>query len=125
MEVFILLELTTAYANSCLSTFRDRLSVPSSRIQRLACSILDDGTNILLRNVCRQLPTSTVQHPTRSKTSARPQRKPITLYLCRYYVSLHLWLSFTFLHHILQVFLFSPSHARITGTCSALLIVRN
>ena len=115
MEVFVLLERKAAYADSCLPTFRDNLSVSSSRTQQSACSILDDGTNIVSRNVCKQLPPSTVQHPTRSKTSTRPRRKPTTLYPCCYCVSLHLWLSLRFLHRILHAFLCStpPTHVSL------------
>jgi len=80
MEVFILLERKAAYVNNCLPTYRDSLSISSSRIKLSACSILDDGTNILSQNVYKQLPKSTVQHPTRSKTSTRPRRKLTTLY---------------------------------------------
>jgi len=112
MEVFVLLELKAAYVNSCLPTFQDSLSVSSSRIKRSACSILDDGTNILSRNVCKQLPSSTAQHPTWSKTSTRPQRKLTNLYPCCYYVSLQPWHSFSFFLRILHAFLFSP-HAII------------
>jgi hypothetical protein len=102
MEVLVLLELK---ANSCLPTLRDSLSVSFSRIQRPTCSILDDGTDIRSHNVCKQLPTSTAQHPTKSKASNRPRRKPTTLYPC-YYVSLHLWLSFRLPYRILNAFLF-------------------
>jgi len=106
MEVFVLLERKAAYGNSCLPKFLDSISVYSSRTKRSACSILDDGTNILYRNVCKQPPISTAQHPARSKTSTRKRRKPTTLYRC-YYVSLHLWLSSRFPRRILHVFLFS------------------
>jgi hypothetical protein len=61
-EVFTLLCFYPAYVGSCLTTFRERLSVTSSSVKQFKnnCSTLEDGIDRLTRNVGKQLPTYAV-----------------------------------------------------------------
>jgi hypothetical protein len=56
-----------AHAISWLPTFRDNLSVLSSRIKQFA---LEDGTDRLSRNVGNHLPTYAAQNPVTAKASS-------------------------------------------------------
>ena len=55
VKVFALLGRYTTCADACVPTFRDNVSVPSSR--ELGFLGLGEGTDVLSRNVRKQLPT--------------------------------------------------------------------
>jgi len=72
-EVFSLPYYCAAYVSSCLTTFRDRLLVPSTRGP---CLTVEDGTDKLFRNVSEQLPKQLCNNQTKGRASFSKRRKP-------------------------------------------------
>jgi hypothetical protein len=56
LEIFVLLKYYAASSGKPLSTFRDNLCVPSSRVKKLSLLTFEDGTDKLSRNVGKVLP---------------------------------------------------------------------
>jgi len=65
----------TAYFGSCLPTFRNILTVPSSKGQVVNCLILEEGADRLSRNVGKQLSTHAAEQPRTANTSILSTRK--------------------------------------------------
>ena len=81
LEVCPLLGNYAAYSGYSLPKFRDNISVPppgvnKSSLQGQDFLTLEDGTEMLFRNVGNELPLYAAQYPTREQISPTPQRKP-------------------------------------------------
>jgi hypothetical protein len=74
-EICALLEYYAASSGYPLPTFRDNLSVPSSRVF-LDFLTLEDGTDRLYRNVGKLLPLDAAYYPRRAEISSTSRRRP-------------------------------------------------
>jgi hypothetical protein len=75
-EICVLVRCYAALSSSSVQTFRDNLSVPSSRVKALVFLTLEEGTDRLSRNVCTELLLNSALHPRRAQISSASRLKP-------------------------------------------------